>query len=329
MAATARFTTNGVPEIARTPGYPILLLPGIVLGNIDFVTIALQIALSSLSVYLVFKVALLLFENTRIATLCALLYAVEPLSILYTARILSETLFTTLIILLLYCMVRYFLTYSIPFLLASAFVLAGLAYVRPIAYYLPVLMAVILLIWVFARKRKLDQVVAIGAFFLISMGLIGLWQVRNTNEADYRGFAAAMDYNWYYLNGGAVLAEKAGVARAQADQEQYFKDHPEQRTWTQGRMFEAMGKEGRDIVLQNLPIYLVIHLKGTFRMLTSSGGSGLVQTLAPSPQTKQELAGATDRGLAALLTALARINPLLLVVFSLSSLLLVGQLTRM
>ena len=55
------FSIDGQPEIFRTPGYPLLLIPGILVGRIVFVTIGLQILISCLTVAIVFKLALELF----------------------------------------------------------------------------------------------------------------------------------------------------------------------------------------------------------------------------------------------------------------------------
>src|SRR6266852_7004003 len=87
------FASDGTPEIIRTPGYPMLLILGLSLDRLELVTIALQILISCFTVYLVYRTADLLFETEGIALLAAALYAVEPLSILYTSILITETLF--------------------------------------------------------------------------------------------------------------------------------------------------------------------------------------------------------------------------------------------
>lgn len=67
------------PEITRGPGYPVLLIPGILLHHILAITISIQIMLSCLTVFLVYKIALLLFSKEGPALICALCYAVNPL----------------------------------------------------------------------------------------------------------------------------------------------------------------------------------------------------------------------------------------------------------
>lgn len=94
------FTTQGRPEVFRTPGYPLLLLPGLGTGQLTAVTIAIQIALSLLTVAGVFALALAVTvtENARAAAAAAGVYAVEPLSVEYASLLLTETLFTALLV---------------------------------------------------------------------------------------------------------------------------------------------------------------------------------------------------------------------------------------
>src|SRR3989440_4661521 len=94
LLAHGTFTRDGRPELARTPGYPLFLVPGVWLGSVEATTIALQIGLSALTVAGVFVLARLVFNDGPVALLAAGLYAVDPLSAIYTTILVSETLFT-------------------------------------------------------------------------------------------------------------------------------------------------------------------------------------------------------------------------------------------
>src|ERR1700719_117759 len=89
-----RFFSDGAPELIRTPGYPLLLTAGLLLGRLELATIVLQILLNCLTVYMVYRTAGLLFESERIALIAASLYAIDPLSILFSSLLSTETLFT-------------------------------------------------------------------------------------------------------------------------------------------------------------------------------------------------------------------------------------------
>ena len=146
LISEGRFEEDGVFEIFRTPGYPILLIPGLALGQVELITITTQIVLSVLTVFLVFRLAALMFHRVQIAILAAFLFAIEPVSIVYSSKLMAETLFTTLIALFLYFVVLYWKKESLIYLAISATALAASIYVRPIAYYLPILVFAVLVI---------------------------------------------------------------------------------------------------------------------------------------------------------------------------------------
>jgi len=55
------FQSGGVPEIRRTPGYPLFVGVGQLVGGLGFVTVA-QIVLSVVTAYVIYHVGLGLFE---------------------------------------------------------------------------------------------------------------------------------------------------------------------------------------------------------------------------------------------------------------------------
>ena len=134
-----RFFSDGAPEIVRTPGYPLLLTPGLLIGRLELTTITLQVLLSCFTVFMVYRTAYLLFEREKIALIAAALYAIEPLSILFASLLAAETLFTTVAMVGVYFFVKYLRRQSLGDLLVSAAALAASVYVRPIGYFLPLI----------------------------------------------------------------------------------------------------------------------------------------------------------------------------------------------
>ncbi len=139
LIESGQFANSVQPEIFRTPGYPLLLIPGILLGQQELVAIFIQIMLSCFTIFLIYKIALAIWGESKIATFCALLYAIEPVSILWLTLLMPETLFTALITLFIYLLIKYFTEKSWKYLLCAAITLAASIYVRPIGYYLPFL----------------------------------------------------------------------------------------------------------------------------------------------------------------------------------------------
>jgi len=169
-------------------------------------TIFLQAALGGLTVYLVWAIAVLLFRDNRVAGICALLYAVEPLSPVYTSALLSETLFTAVMMLFTLCFLRYMKSPTLWGLIASAVVLAASVYVRPVSYYFPALIALTILLAGFfqAVPRERWRLGHAVLFLVISMSLIAAWQVRNQRVTGYSGFSSVTDLSLYFYFNTAI-----------------------------------------------------------------------------------------------------------------------------
>jgi hypothetical protein len=281
-----RFGVDSTPDITRTPGYPIFLIPGLSGGQLEAVTLVLQIALSVVSVSLVFGLAHLVSRRRDIAWWAALLYAVEPLSVIYASKLLTETLFTTLVLATSYGLAAYVRRPTWGRVLVVALGLAAAAYVRPIAYFLPVVVALCLMIVSVrrARRRPVGRMVGhVVLLLVVAMGLTGLWRVRNWAEAGYPGFAAVSEVNFHFYLGASVRAVQEGIAYAEMqrrmglyDHGVYLRLHPEQTAWTPAQRLTAMGREGRQTVLRAPVTYARLHLDGIARMLAAPGATELL-----------------------------------------------------
>jgi len=262
LIESGQFANSVQPEIFRTPGYPLLLIPGILLGQQELVAIFIQIMLSCFTIFLIYKIALAIWGESKIATFCALLYAIEPVSILWLTLLMPETLFTALITLFIYLLIKYFTEKSWKYLLCAAITLAASIYVRPIGYYLPFLIAAILLIDSLTKIQK-NKILMIHAcvFFIVAMGSVGIWQVRNYVKTGYSGFAAVSDYNLYCYNGASVIAKQKNITFEEMSEQlgcnnpaKYLKFHPEQQEWSQSKIYRYMGKEGKKMIILLGPV---------------------------------------------------------------------------
>ncbi len=286
LIRTGRFTTGGFPELFRAPGFSLLLIPGLISNRLELVMVSMQIVFSCLTVYLVFKIALIVFKNNKVATFCAFLYAIEPLSIVYTGKILTETSFTFLLMVLLYCFLVYVEQRSLNWLIAAAIVLAISAYVRPIAYYLPFLLSLVLVGLAIARPNKKTILIHALIFFSISMGFIYLWNIRNKIVAGYSGFSSVAEVNLYYWHAAAVLVAKNGTYLL--DQQAMLREQLQKAlppAAFEGNVFHIcacapdygslsvlnyMREEAKKIIFSNFFIYFKLRLNGMINLLFNS-----------------------------------------------------------
>lgn len=283
-----QFGVDGVPEIRRTPGFPLLLLPGLVLGNVEGITLGIQMLLSCGIVCLVVLCALLVFKDKNIAAVCGYLYAFEPLSILYSFLMLSETGFAFFLMLGIYALLRYHYSGSLRALYFSAAMIACSTYFRPVSYYLPFVLAGFIFLVQSPWKRKLQA----GSFLLCCYLLLGLWQFRNNAVSGYAGFSSIGAVNWFYYQGAGVVAAQKNQPLSTVQNELgyqqselYFQKYPDQRDWSNAQRYRFMETEGRRIAFQDLRVFSLNYVKGMLITLLDPAAVDFLKLFAQQPSS--------------------------------------------
>jgi hypothetical protein len=302
LLAHGTFSPDDAPEIVRTPGYPLLLTVGLRLGHVEVVTIALQIIISVASILLVYHLAWELTANSTAALASSALAALEPVSIIFTVRLLSETLFAFLLLASLSLLLRYLRTSSAIALVAAALTLAAATFVRPISYYLPPVIALLLLGRALTRtspsgraigpsNSRLRETVLVMTFVAVCVAPLAAWQVRNYMLTGYSGFAAIADWNLYFYQGLSVVARQSGKNIGQMQSEMGMRDDwsveslpPELRDAGQAAKFRYLKTEGIRLLYENPLTYAKIHASGTVPLVLESGAAYLLFTLDRFPE---------------------------------------------
>lgn len=280
------FTVQGYPELRRTPGYPLLLVPGVWLNHVALFTITLQVLLSCLTVYLVYRIGLLLFGQSETASYCAFLYAIEPLSVVFSSLMMPETVLTCAVSAFFYYLLQYLCSGSLRHLLASASAAAASAYISPVTLYLPLVIAVVLIAQAI-RTRGKALVAATAVFLLVYVGLVGPWYLRNGMTAGYWGFSTIFANSMYYSVAGSVRAAEQDkpledVQHELARQlEAYSKPHA-----TPTERVSFMRREGCVAVFDHPFAYALIHVKGMVRTLVGLAAHGYVRLFSLLPSSK-------------------------------------------
>ncbi|HQU47052.1 MAG TPA: glycosyltransferase family 39 protein, partial [Pirellulales bacterium] len=270
-----------------------------------------------------------------IAIAAAWFCACEPVSMIYASKLLSETLFTTLLIAALWFISRYCTWQRWSDVLLAAAAVAAATYVRPITYFLPACLAPVLLVVLWRRDgRQRRRTVQAVAFFSLSMGLMALWQFRNWSEARYAGFAAVADVNLYYYEALPVVAERRGIPRGQWDEFQvaagennpaaYFERHPEQRDWPAAERYAFLRREAWRIIRGDPWRWVRLHLSGVVHTLCDSGRNAWVAFFRLADTSK--IVAAQPRPLAERFITALKQRPLVLVIHGLLTITLLAYL---
>lgn len=292
----------GIPELFRTPGYPLLLVPAVALHHPVIIALLENFLLAVLSAWLIWKIADDLLPGSRAGLWAVLLYCFEPMGLLSAEKVLTETLFTTLLLLFIWVFVRCLRepTYG-------NFALAGLAlgcatYARPVGTYLSIALALLLLfiprsLPISGRFRRAVLFIAV---FVLSLAP---WTIRNVVVADYTGFSSTGDTDLYFWCAAGVKAKlehktlvEEQTAMAYVDIPRYGALHPEQRNWSAGQSARFFGAEGKRVLQQHPGTYAALHARGCMIVVLDPGATELMKAVALYPESGGLLSRILDQG---------------------------------
>jgi 4-amino-4-deoxy-L-arabinose transferase-like glycosyltransferase len=281
---------NGKPEIFRTPGYPLVLAPFMALHAADSLIVALNIVFAVLVVIVTWRIARQLFGDDRVAGICALIVAVEPTMLIWSLKVMPETLFTLCLLLFAYAAIC-----EKP--VAAGIALCAAIYVKPIAWPL-VLIAPLVAVW-FKPKRAL-------ILFVTCVALLAPWHIRNYVTSGYPGFSSLIDRSIYITAGGSVAARQQGVAFTEMRRQLIARD--DARAGDSSRYAE-MRRDGVSRIASDPIGWAKTHAFGMFRTLFEPGVTEYARTFGLYT-ANGGLAAMVDGGFA----AFAHAHPILIAV---------------
>jgi 4-amino-4-deoxy-L-arabinose transferase-like glycosyltransferase len=288
MLAGHGFTRDGrTPETFRTPGYPLALMPFIAASpNFAAIVVILQHLLNAL-----LAMAIYLFARQRfsrfVAFAAAAVFAIDPSTIHYANKVLTETLFT----LLLFALVWAFagppdrgrsaneIASGAPAPSPAAFqlllgLLCGvLVLIRPLAILYFVVLAVLFAFW---RRR------GITLFVIASLVLPLAWAARNRARTGVFSIADVAGVNMLLHRAAPALAifddydfaealhDRQEELSSAADEEIAMRYHVDPAEITPAMHAKYFGRIGRRIALQHPLGLALLHVRGVLVNLFDS-----------------------------------------------------------
>lgn len=316
-----RFVADGVPDLVRTPGYPLFLAITSLAG---LPTAALvNIALSLVSLFLVWKLSRALFDDERIALGAAWIFAFEPISVTHSVALLSDTLFLVLFLLSAERLISFLRNHDLRSLAAAGLWLAAATFVRPITYYLPFALALALCLML-ARAPALRWK-APAVLLISTLPWFAVWQLRNWVETGYAGFSSIREINLYFDVAADVTARiehrpfldvrrQLGYFDFTNNSGQFYLSpayialHPEQAGWSQGQRLAYMHSEALHVIQAHFGVYVRGCLESFFKLVIDRG-SGSFDTLMNPGDSGYLESLVKDKGVAGGAVALARAYP--------------------
>lgn len=278
---TGRFAVSpdhpNEPQIRRTPGYPVFIaIIYSIFGQNRAALLDIQALLSVLVLPMVFLLARRRWGRKG-AWAATLIVALDPIAFIYSGRILSEMLFTLLLVACLFAAIK---TTENSRAQTWAFVcgllLALATLTRPIALYL----MFPLLIWLAAvRGRSVSYGTAaraIIAALLPWLVLVGGWHVRNQMAIGRPVLSTIGELNQFDYRAAGVIALRDRIPIDEA-RRRLRENAP--TNLAPAEFDRWMGREGARIVLENKLIAARMTALGTLKLLFGPPQSAFTQHL--------------------------------------------------
>ena len=250
-----------VPETIRTPGYPLFLVPFVLITSSPVPIVLLQHLLDALLAVAVFRTAERWSGSCGVAIAAALLFGFDPATIHYANKVLSETLFT----------VVFFATFlgAIEARGKRGAILTGLA-AGALVLIRPVAILWFLVIAIYFWRRRIVIAFVISALILpvawgmrnrVKTGVFTIASVAGTNMLMHRaaGALAIMDDYEFPDALRDRQAELLEQAEVMIDRAEHVPDRNELPHAVQAQYFGALG---RRIFLQHPIGAVMITLHG-------------------------------------------------------------------
>jgi hypothetical protein len=192
------------PDYYRTPLYPFFIIMSEFIGTEGISIILAQVILAVLTCYFTFKMSLAITASRYISCVSAFIIAIDIPSIVMNTLVLTETLFTFVLIVSVYTFIRFVQTKNLKQLFLSALFCGAAILCRPIGFFVPFLFAFFLLI---SERKQLLKIMRPLLIFSVTVFItkpcrayidiqLGNWGTNyNTIPKDYPIFKYLFEHN--------------------------------------------------------------------------------------------------------------------------------------
>lgn len=202
----------------RTPGYPLLLAPVRAASHSLPVSGLVQVLIGVLAAWLTFRAGRRLAGPT-VGLLAGLWVAIDPATVVQATVLLTETPFSALLALTVYCSTRSIREASWRWAAGAGLALGYATLVRPISLYLP-LVLVPATVAVIRRDHRFARALTVGAVLLGSfLFFVGAWVVRNQATSGVATFSTVQGVNMLDYRAVGSIAEDEHISMETARQQ--------------------------------------------------------------------------------------------------------------
>lgn len=202
------FLAPYVPDLQRTPGYPVLLA---LTGNSIPLLLILQHLMVLLSGWVLFKILTLLF-SVRVGRWGTWAWLLQPYPILMASLVLSEVPFILAFLLGMWGLLHFRKRLNMSALMAGGIALGAATYIRPVAMPVMIVLLIVASLWAFSKKSFLS----FGLGLLLIPLLLMPWMLRNQAVSGQLNFNSMGDMALIHGRLGGLAAHREGKGNNEA-----------------------------------------------------------------------------------------------------------------
>lgn len=256
----------------RTPIYPMFIaLVYWLFGKHLAAIISVQILVSTLTVLLTYRLGLQFFPK-NVAVLGAFLAAISVELIVHSFYIITETLFTFLLLASLLALTIYLKKEGISWLIISALLLAFTILCRPIVVFFPIFY--LLLILLFSKKSMRSRAREGIIYIVCTIAVLLPWVWRNNYFVGLPTISTISNLNLLYYNAVSLEANLRELSEAQVrtEMDSRVAETLLELGWQDNEANRASAHSllARKIILAHPFRYALLHLKSDVNNLLPS-----------------------------------------------------------
>ncbi len=280
----------GAIESRRTPGYPLFLIPFLILGSGTNAIVSTQHLLAILLAPCAYLLTLFLTNDALAASFAGLFVAIDSGQIYMANLVMTETLMSVLLFSTIAVLVRFARGHSLWLVTAAGLLVSFAVLVRPVAVYLWIPLTV----WTFlaAPERRVKAAVL---FAICGLALPLFWMWRNYERTGSAALSSIVGEDLYYWRAaGAVAMEKTGFTFVplpfggeEAFRKEFFRGTqrefvvaasaahvrafgPRAAAMTEAQLSEFDGRTARSILRDHISGAILISINGALHLLFDS-----------------------------------------------------------
>ena len=273
ICETGKFNDfNKVPEIIRTPGTSIFLLPAVCSDiNLRIYIIFLNSIMLLLAAFFTFKIVKLI--NIKMSPLFVfLIFLIDPTLSRYQYHVLSEIIFLFWFTLALYFFIIGLKNINFYYFFFGFVIITFSTFIKPIILYLPYYLFICFILFYslnssFRSKFKYPLFIASILGLVIHFSLTQLWTYRNYNVSGIKKFTYIKTINSYYYMTAGIIAKSQKKDFLEVQKEFLIKTE----NFSENELVDYSNTEFRKAILEYPFESILVGLEGAMMTLFTPG----------------------------------------------------------